>query len=153
MQKLAYMTWTTPSQSAVDCGPKAGTLLYSHISGIPSWTSNKNPNKVAESLASVISHLMCNIPIIILETEENLVVQLTTESSAMDTHIGPPAEVGTLLSPYTPLVGSSVSLSARLIKDLSPGLATIMGASTVDAAVVDRGRIRGGVVVIASGPS
>jgi len=59
--------------------------------------------------------------------------------------------VGTLLKPYTPLVGFSSS-SARLTKDLSPGLATTSGSSTTVAAV-EVGRTRGGVVVIASGPS
>lgn len=92
-----------------------------------------------------------DIPIIILDTEENLFCQLATRSPRIATYIGPPAEVGTLLKPYTPVVGFSSSF-ARLTRDLSPGLATTSGSSTTVAAV-EVGRTNGGVVVIASGPS
>jgi hypothetical protein len=64
--------------------------------------------------------------------------------------------VGTLLNPTTPLVGFTSS-SALLPQDRLAGSATTRGASpaigVARTAAVVIGRISGGVVVIASGPS
>jgi len=73
-----------------------------------------------------------------------------------ETHIGPPVEVGTLLNPMTPLVGFT-SISALLPQDRLTRSATTSGPSftrgVAPIAAVVKGRMSGGVVVIASGPN